>query len=118
MNSEALEEYWSVPERDRRRSVGRRGRDFEVCSQHKTTCGDVAELKKTTLPRWVFIWIGGPTVLLILSFTSWTALKGIGTAEHLIKVEYESAAKMEAMSHNIAELMKHFNLVPVEPRLR
>ena len=118
MNSEALEEYWNVPERDRRRSVGRRGSDFAICSQHKNTCGEITELKKTTLPRWVFLWVGGPTILLILSFTGWTAIKGINTAEHLVKVEAVQAAKMEAVSANIAELMKHFNLVPVEPKVR
>ena len=70
------------------------------------------------MPRWIMLWVGGPTVLLILAFTGWTAVKGIGTAEHLVKVEAIQVAKMEAMSANIAELMKHFNLVPIEPKLQ
>lgn len=119
MNTEMLEEFWAHPERDRRkRVVGRRSYDFESCSQHKNTCGEINELKKSTLPKWVFLWIGGPAILTTLAFTSWTAIKGIGTAEHLVKVESMQAAKMEAMSQNIAELMKHFNLVPVEPRIK
>lgn len=67
-------------------------------------------------PRWVVIGIGGPVVALILAFTGWTAIKSIGTAEHLIKVEASQAAKMEAMQINIGKLMEHFNLVPVEPK--
>ena len=67
-------------------------------------------------PRWVVIGVGGPVVALILAFTGWTAVKSIGTAEHLVKVEASQAAKMESMALNIAELMKHFNLVPVEPK--
>ena len=68
------------------------------------------------MPRWIMLWIGGPIISIILGFTAWTAIKGIGTAEHLVKVETLQAAKMEAMQINISKLMEHFNLVPVEPK--
>ena len=70
------------------------------------------------MPRWIVLWIGGPIISAIFLFSGWTAVKGIGTAEHLVKVEAIQVAKMEAMQANIGKLMEHFNLVPIEPQIQ
>ena len=95
---------------------GRREEDYTTCPFHEGTCSDIQNLERTMMPRWIMIGIGGPVIALILAFTGWTAIKSIGTAEHLVKVEVSQAAKMEAMQVNIGKLMEHFNLVPVTPK--
>lgn len=95
---------------------GRREEDYSTCPFHEGTCSDIEKLEKVMTPRWVVTRIGGPLIVATFCFTAWVAIKSIGTAEHLVMVEARTEARMEAMSTNIAELMKHFNLTPMEPK--
>ena len=108
MNKEADESYWDKPEHNRRRPIpGRRGRDFETCSQHQGTCADIKELRNTMVPRWVAV----SAMVLMLGFVSWVSLKGISNTESIIEMK----AEQKATSANVVQLMKHFDLVPVQP---
>lgn len=90
---------------------GRREEDYTVCPFHEGTCDRVDTLEKTSLPRWVFIWLGGPVVAMLLAFTAWTALKATDNSERLTKVE----TYQEIFVENQKKLMEHFNLTPVLP---
>ena len=113
MNEEANIDYWGHPDHDRRRDIpGRRTRDFETCSRHTETCADIKELRKTMMPRWVVLWVGGPSIAALLAFAGWAALKGVTNSESIIEIRAES----KATAINVENLMKHFDLIPVKPK--
>jgi hypothetical protein len=113
MNDESHLDYWENPDHNRRRDIpGRRSRDFETCSQHKGTCEDIKELRETMMPKWVLLWIGGPTMAALLTFAGWAALKGVTNSESIIEIRSES----RATATNVENLMKHFDLTPVVPQ--
>ncbi len=89
-----------------RRSLSER----RTCQFHDGTCEDIKLLEKTMLPRWVFIWIGGPVIALLLGFGGWNALKSINNTERLIAVEISQ----EVFFENQKRLMAHFE-IPVYP---
>lgn len=84
------------------------GPERRVCVFHEGTCEDIKRLESTTLPRWVFLWIGGPVVSMLLVFSAWTAVRSIDLSERLVKVEF----KTEAMLNNQEKLMEFFNIKP------
>ena len=62
------------------------------------------------LPRWVFVWIGGPVIAALLGFGTWNALRSIDFSERIVKVEINQ----EIFFKNQERLMDHF-AIPVYP---
>jgi hypothetical protein len=78
------------------------------------SCGKIAALKVEMgkmMPRWVVLWVGVPSMVAMLGFVSWVSLKGISNTEAIIEMRSEQ----KATSANVVQLMKHFDLVPVQP---
>jgi len=125
---------WDGRERRQPTQDGREGRrpGDRHCAQHEilwehheedkkqfreTSCGKIAALKleiEKMMPRWVVLWVGVPSMLVMLGFVSWVSLKGIANTESIIEMK----AEQKATSANVVQLMKHFDLtpVPVKPK--
>ncbi len=69
MNTAANEEYWSQPNRDRRRSRGRRAEDLHTCAFHDSTCERVEELMKDLKSKVSNTVVGWFIVIMIASFS-------------------------------------------------
>lgn len=83
--------------------------------EHKTMVSDIAEIKtiavgacERSLPIWVFKWIGGASIFLLLSFTGWTALKGFSYGDRLTRLEFQT----DALLTNQTKMMEFFNIQP------
>lgn len=83
--------------------------------EHETMQADIADAKsiaigacEKSLPIWIFKWIGGPAIALVLAFTAWTAVKGLSYGDRLTRVEFQT----EAIMLNQAKMMEFFNLQP------
>ena len=50
-------------------------------------------------------------MLVMLGFVSWVSVKGISNSESIIEMK----AEQKATSANVVQLMRHFDLVPVQP---
>lgn len=83
--------------------------------EHETMQADICEIKalsilasEKSLPIWVFKWIGGPAIAMVLAFTAWTAVKGFSYGDRLTRLEYQT----EALLLNTGKIMEHFNITP------
>jgi hypothetical protein len=89
-----------------------------VCSKIKEVKGnltiEVDKLEKAInnmMPKWVVLWVGVPSMLVMLGFVSWVSVKGMSNTESIIEMK----AEQKATSANVVQLMRHFDLVPVQP---